>query len=84
MARYKRHSERVFDGLSISAWRDSKGLSFLFGFAYIFLGVGFFFGTRLMVSMPERYDPAVYVRCSLPTLISEPQHKMACYLTWNA
>lgn len=61
---YSAKNDGVYATLRKSAWKDSKGLSFLFGVIYIMNGVGLFFGSRL-IRDDEDYNAGVYVEVSM-------------------
>ena len=56
--------EGVFKTLKDSAWKDSKGLSYLFGIMYFMSGVGMIAGARLIAN-DDDYDAGVYMEVSM-------------------
>jgi ATP-binding cassette subfamily B (MDR/TAP) protein 1 len=54
----------VFETLRASAWKDSKGLSFLFFIMYFMSGVGIIAAAQFIADDPE-YDAGVYMEVSM-------------------
>ena len=61
---YANKLDGVFETLKTSAWKDSKGLSVLFGIMYFMSGVGILAAAQFIADDPE-YDAGVYMEVSM-------------------